>query len=331
MTEETPAVVVQDNAPALMEEDIFEPAVFKKGLKALGERQKMIETFVGSHLKENVDYGPPFPNSRKKCLLKPGAEKACALLSITPEFSPSAEEILNRIGEDPVGALIGQDCRLIYRKTGEVVSHGKGVAQVQMNREDIGWECNRAIKMAQKSAQIDAVLRLGFSYDFTQDMEDKPKEKAPIPRKAPSKPAPSKPPATKDAPPDVQKWNGDVVEMWAAMEVRPKGPFDDDARDDVGRLVTCPTCQWPCKLSTAAKGKKFWCKQNTQQNPKVCTDERGYPSGWWAKDNGSWEQDGPPYKGMTQEEVPQDDGVDAAAEAAYEEAMNADRNSGLIE
>ena len=61
---------------------------------------------------------------------------------------------------------------------GEVVSEGRGAREV-LKEKDI----NKAIKMAQKSAQIDAVLRTGaLSEAFTQDIgpeEDEPDQAKP--------------------------------------------------------------------------------------------------------------------------------------------------------
>jgi hypothetical protein len=56
----------------------------------------------------------------------------------------------------------------LYTTRGELVGEGRGAREV-LKEKDI----NKAIKMAQKSAQIDAVLRTGALSDaFTQDLED---------------------------------------------------------------------------------------------------------------------------------------------------------------
>ena len=56
----------------------------------------------------------------------------------------------------------------LYTKGGEFVGEGRGAREVAKDKD-----INKAIKMAQKSAQIDAILRTGSLSDyFTQDLED---------------------------------------------------------------------------------------------------------------------------------------------------------------
>ena len=70
----------------------------------------------------------------------------------------------------------------LLTRTGEVVSEGRGAREV-LKEKDI----NKAIKMAQKSAQIDAVLRTGaLSEAFTQDIGRE--EDQPVPDETPAKP-----------------------------------------------------------------------------------------------------------------------------------------------
>jgi hypothetical protein len=132
---------------------------------------------------------------------------------------------------------------------------------------------------------------------------------------------PSVPPVGGPAP--VEEWNEVVIQMWSEIGARKNGePFDDDARDETGRLITCPVCQGPCKLSKSDRGKKFWCKANKANEDPVCTQGK-YSSGWWGDGNGSWEQDGPPYKGRTQEEMPD---MPADEQAAFDAAMAEDEH-----
>jgi hypothetical protein len=56
----------------------------------------------------------------------------------------------------------------LYTKQGDCVGEGRGAREVTKDQD-----INKAIKMAQKSAQIDAILRTGsLSDSFTQDLED---------------------------------------------------------------------------------------------------------------------------------------------------------------
>src|SRR5207244_7137472 len=82
-------------------------------------------------------------------------------------------------------------CELIDRQ-GQVVGQGRGVAEL---REMSMTSANMAVKMAEKRAYVDAVLRAaGLSQYFTQDLEDMlltpPAEDAPPPESTPRNPDP---------------------------------------------------------------------------------------------------------------------------------------------
>ena len=69
-----------------------------------------------------------------------------------------------------MGRPLGVICYVcaLYTKHGEFVGEGRGAREVARDND-----INKAIKMAQKSAQIDAILRIGSLSDFfTQDLED---------------------------------------------------------------------------------------------------------------------------------------------------------------
>jgi hypothetical protein len=77
-------------------------------------------------------------------------------------------------------------CELVDRQ-GQVVGQGRGVAEL---RETSMTSANMAVKMAEKRAYVDAVLRAaGLSQYFTQDLEDMlllpPSEDASPPEAAP--------------------------------------------------------------------------------------------------------------------------------------------------
>lgn len=144
-------------------------------------RREMLKAFIQSQLIEGVDYGKihlakdcsNYKNPKKceieshwskNCLFKSGGEKFCSLLQLRSEFVKD-EESLSVIGEKGIFFFI---CRLIHNPTGNVASEGRGACSVQ---EKYG-QVNNALKIAEKRAQIDAVLRLGLSDAFTQDLED---------------------------------------------------------------------------------------------------------------------------------------------------------------
>jgi hypothetical protein len=86
-------------------------------------------------------------------------------------------------------------CTLRIIESGEIVAEGRASAQFG---EKSSWNINTCIKICKKRAQTDAVLSLGFSDFFTQDMEGdetgntKYQPPHPIPKKAA---APQEPPA----------------------------------------------------------------------------------------------------------------------------------------
>jgi hypothetical protein len=100
----------------------------------------------------------------RKSLAKGGAEKIAAIFNWQAGFKQDAET-LEMVGK-PIG-LVAFVCTLT--KNGVFVGEGRGTADLKKNSSD----ANRTVKMAQKSAFIDAVLRSsGLSDFFTQDLED---------------------------------------------------------------------------------------------------------------------------------------------------------------
>ena len=103
----------------------------------------------------------------KKSLAKGGAEKIASIFKWTAKFDKDTES-LEMLGE--VKGLVAYKCTLM---NGQFVGEGRGAAMLARNNGDP----NKTLKMAQKSAFIDAVLRAsGLSDFFTQDLEDMPKE-----------------------------------------------------------------------------------------------------------------------------------------------------------
>jgi hypothetical protein len=113
----------------------------------------------------------------KKSLAKGGSEKIASIFKWTAKFEKDTEA-LEMLGA-PVG-LVAFKCTLM---NGQFVGEGRGAASLQKNDGDP----NKTLKMAQKSAFIDAVLRSsGLSDFFTQDLEDMPTQDL---RPAPTTPA----------------------------------------------------------------------------------------------------------------------------------------------
>lgn len=126
----------------------------------LAKRQEFIEK-VNAIMKEGKDY---HVIQNKKSLAKGGAEKIASIFGWTAEFKKDTEtaESFNEIK-----GLITFICNL--SKSGNLVGQGRGAATLAKN----GSDPNKTIKMAQKSAFVDAVIRAsGMSDFFTQDLED---------------------------------------------------------------------------------------------------------------------------------------------------------------
>ena len=103
----------------------------------------------------------------KKSLAKGGAEKIASIFKWTAKFDKDTEA-LEMLGD--IKGLVAFKCTLT---NGQVVGEGRGAALLSKNASDP----NKTLKMAQKSAFIDAVLRAsGLSDFFTQDLEDMPRE-----------------------------------------------------------------------------------------------------------------------------------------------------------
>ena len=141
------------------------------------EQRALITEFITQHMKSGVDYGTISFTTKsgavkesKPSLFKPGSEKFCSLFHFRPVFEKDSDT-WEMSGKTP--GLFCYKCQLIAGN-GSIVGEGRGAAKLT---EKMGWTENNAIKIAEKRAQIDAVLRTGGLSDFfTQDLEDMPKE-----------------------------------------------------------------------------------------------------------------------------------------------------------
>jgi hypothetical protein len=153
-------------------------ADLKKKLKNVTEKANVIEQFIRENFTEGVDFAIAFAGADKKTLTKAGSEKICLLFNVEAKFRKD-EETLSMIGETK--GVICFLCELIDRKTGRVVSEGRGACTTA----EKGNKINTAIKIAQKRAKVDAVLNMaGLSDRFTQDKGDDETEDDGIGREA---------------------------------------------------------------------------------------------------------------------------------------------------
>lgn len=143
--------------------------VFRAGLDRRKQNRSALMEWVRSALVEGVDFGsiPTKRGPSKPSLWKPGAEKICGMLGVTVHFPTLADY--------EQAALQGTELKHIIMRcaiqdaSGRVVADGVGARSLAQDYGDI----NKALKMAEKSAHIDATLRMaGLSEVFTQDLED---------------------------------------------------------------------------------------------------------------------------------------------------------------
>ncbi len=162
--------------------------VFADGLERRRQNRLAIMNWLRGALVEGTDYGRIHMAGKDKCvyarsgqaelcqtpghwsrpsLFKTGAEKICGMLGITVHF-PSLDDYER-------AALDGLSLRTIILRCelhdgqGRIVAEGVGARNVQQDYGDL----NKSLKMAEKSALIDATLRLaGLSEVFAQDLED---------------------------------------------------------------------------------------------------------------------------------------------------------------
>lgn len=121
---------------------------------------------------DGVDFGA-VPLRRggfsKPSLRKPGAEKICGMLGVTATFPTLKDYEASALDGREIFQIILR-CHLMS-PDGQIVADGVGARSLEQDHGDI----NKALKMAIKSAHIDATLRMaGLSEIFTQDLEDMP-------------------------------------------------------------------------------------------------------------------------------------------------------------
>jgi len=180
-------LIEQDsNVVALHTPFDIDPKQFKAALDRREENRKQMLLWIKDSLVEGVDYGII---KGKKSLWKPGAEKVRGMLGVKVTY-PDANKYIEACAS-------GVDIQQVIIKT--VVTNTNGIELAQgiggrTLRQD-GGDINKAVKMASKSASIDATLNVaGLSEIFTLDLEDMFPDEIETPKKTK---APSKPPEKK--------------------------------------------------------------------------------------------------------------------------------------
>jgi len=138
---------------------------FKQGVDSLLEKRDYFIQRILPKLEEGRDF---YTIKGRKSLGKAGAEKLAAIYTLVATFTKDTETIESFRGME---GLVAYVCTLA--RSGEVVGQGRGAAVLKSHDND----ANKTIKMAQKSAFIDSVIRTtGLSDIFTSDLEDMPVE-----------------------------------------------------------------------------------------------------------------------------------------------------------
>jgi hypothetical protein len=170
--------------------------VFRAGLDRRKANRAALMDWIRAALIESVDYGviQTRRGPSKPSLWKPGAEKICGMLGVTVHF-PTLHDYEQ-------AALHGVDVKHIiirceiHDAAGRVVADGIGARTLSQDSGDL----NKALKMAEKSAHIDATLRMaGLSEVFTQDLEDMRGSEPDTTTTPPAQPEPAVPERISDA------------------------------------------------------------------------------------------------------------------------------------
>lgn len=150
---------------------MISPAQLKQQMARDEDIRAIVKDYIGKAMVAGVDYGHITIKGAKSkdTLLKPGAEKFCGLFKIRATFKKDVDT-WDMLGNKP--GIVVYICELVDAK-GQVIGEGRGSSTANLTQD---YDTNKAIKIAEKRAQIDAVLRTGGLSDFfTQDTEDMPK------------------------------------------------------------------------------------------------------------------------------------------------------------
>jgi hypothetical protein len=209
---ESPAKPVELPHTAITASPLDLPAeMFKAGLDRRKHNRALLMEWLRSALVDGVDFGRIHIASKERCqlarqgrvkdcgdaghwskpsLFKPGAEKITGMLGMTVHY-PSLPDYEQAILAGQTLTIVMLRCEL-RDAHGRVVAEGVGARSVAQDYGDI----NKTLKMAEKSAHIDATLRCaGLSECYSQDLEDRPvaEEVAPKPPPQPKPRRPAKP------------------------------------------------------------------------------------------------------------------------------------------
>ncbi|MCX6752432.1 MAG: hypothetical protein NTZ87_02935 [Candidatus Nomurabacteria bacterium] len=131
----------------------------KKGAETLAEKRKFFLESILPTLVEGQDYF--IADSGRKVLSKGGAERLAEIYSITALFIADKESLAFFSNASDTVAYC-----CILKRNGSIVGEGRGSASLKDHDDSV----NSTIKVAQKSAFVDGILRVtGMSFLFSQD------------------------------------------------------------------------------------------------------------------------------------------------------------------
>ena len=146
-----------------MTKPLGDVAQFKVSIDSLLEKRRYFVSQVLPQLVEGQDF---YVIKNKKSLAKGGSEKISSIYGYTASFEQD-KDVMKSL--DSVRGIVCFICNL--SKGNQIVGQGRGASTLAKNDNDP----NKTIKMSQKSAYIDAVIRTsGLSDIFTQDLETMP-------------------------------------------------------------------------------------------------------------------------------------------------------------
>lgn len=186
LVDRPPAPVVKDDSQlALIAANPLDlpAATFQEGLNRRKQNRAALMAWIRDALVDGSDFGRVHIANRSRCpdsrncknpshyskasLFKPGAEKICGMLGLTVRYPTLPEYERAALSGTQLSQIIIR-CEIIDG-SGRVVADGIGARIIAQDNGDI----NKSLKMAEKSAHIDATLRMaGLSEMFTQDIED---------------------------------------------------------------------------------------------------------------------------------------------------------------
>ena len=226
---------------------------FKAGLDRRKQNRQLLMDWLRTALVDGSDFGRIHVVGKSNCrfasmgrmkeclepghwskpvLFKSGAEKITGMLGMTVHYpSLPAYEAAVLASVDIKTVLLRCELR---DAQGRAVAEGVGARNLSQDYGDI----NKTLKMAEKSAHIDATLRLaGLSEVFTQDLEDRPvvDEKGAETVEEPEPEAPPVPRPTRGRPP--KKAVTPIVQKKQAADPAETEEYEEFVnRDDVAAI-----------------------------------------------------------------------------------------------